>query len=90
MITKITEVALSFYQFYIKSYTLYKLAGSKTISALKPYQTVQEQIHKLDHEIEYFTRNTTIFSLTFLKHHTTSLTINLVYQEKHITQGTGL
>jgi hypothetical protein len=69
MITKVIEVVLSFYQFSIKSYTLYKLAGSKTISALKPYQTVQEQILKPDHEIEHFTRNTTIFSLTFLEHH---------------------
>jgi hypothetical protein len=66
MIIKVTEVVLSFYQFSIKSYTLYELAGSKTISALKPYQTVQEQFHKLYHEIEHFTRNTTIFSLTFL------------------------
>jgi hypothetical protein len=65
-IKKVIEVVLSFYQFSFKSYTLYKLAGSKTISALKPYQTVQEQLHKLDHEIEHFTRNTTIFSLTFL------------------------
>jgi hypothetical protein len=78
MITKVTEVVLSFYQFSIKSYSLYKLAGSKTKNALKTYQTVQEQLHKLDHEIDHFTRNTTIFSLTFLKHHTTRLTINLV------------
>jgi hypothetical protein len=40
MIIKVTEVVLSFYQFSIKSYTIYKLAVSKTISALKPYQTV--------------------------------------------------
>jgi hypothetical protein len=78
MITKVTEAVLSFYQFSIKSYSSYKLAGSKTKNALKTYQTVQEQIHKLDHEIENFTRNTTIFGLTFLKHHTTRLTINLV------------
>jgi hypothetical protein len=51
MITKVIKAVLSFYQFSIRSYTLYKLAGSKTISAFKPYQTVQEQIHKLDHEI---------------------------------------
>jgi hypothetical protein len=78
MIKKITEVVLSFYKFSNKRYSFNKLAGSKTISALKPYQTVQEQIHKLDHEIEHFTRNTTIFSLTFLGHPKIRLTINLV------------
>jgi hypothetical protein len=69
MIEKVIEVVLSFYLFSIKSYSFYKFAGSKIISALKPYQTGQEQIHKLDHEIEHFTRNTTKFSLTFLGHH---------------------
>jgi hypothetical protein len=78
MITKITEVALSFYQFSIKSYSFYKLAGSKTKNALETYQTVQEQIHKLDHEIEHFTRNTKVFSLTFLGHHKIRLAINFV------------
>jgi hypothetical protein len=78
MIARITEVALSFYQFSIKSYSFYKLAGSKTKNALKTYQTVQEQIHQLDHEIEHFTRNTTVFSLTFLEQHKIRLTINLV------------
>jgi hypothetical protein len=69
MIIKVIEVVLSFYQFSIKSYSFYKLAGSKTKNTLKTYQTVQEQIHKLVHEIEHFTRNTTVFSLTFLEHH---------------------
>jgi hypothetical protein len=78
MITRITEVVLSFYQFSIKRYENYKFAGSKTISALKTYQTVLEHIHKLDHEIEHITRSTTTFSLTFLKLHKIRLTINLV------------
>jgi hypothetical protein len=78
MIKKIIEVVLSFYQFSNKSYSFYKFAGSQTKNALKTYQTVREQIHKLDHEIDHFTRNATTFSLTFLKHHTTRLTINLV------------
>jgi hypothetical protein len=78
MITRITEVDLSFYQFSIKSYSFYKLAGSKTKNALKTYQTVQEQLHKLDHEIDHFTRNTTVLSLTFLEHHKIRLTINFV------------
>jgi VanZ family protein len=78
MITKAIEVVLSFYRFSANSYSFYKFAGSKTISALKPYQTGQEQIHKLVHEIEHFIRNLARFSLAFLKHHTTRLTINLV------------
>jgi hypothetical protein len=78
MITRITEVVLSFYQFSIKSYSFYKFAGSKTKNALKTYQIVQEQIHRLDHEIEHTTRNTTTFSLTFLELHKIRLTINLV------------
>jgi hypothetical protein len=39
MITKITEVVFAFYHFSNKSYSFYKLAGSKTKNALKPYQT---------------------------------------------------
>jgi archaellum component FlaC len=68
MIKKIIELVLSFYKF----------AGSQTKNALKTYQTVREQIHKLDHEIEHFTRNTTVISLTFLEHHKLRLTINFV------------
>jgi hypothetical protein len=78
MIKKIIEVVLSFYQFSNKSYSFYKFAGSQTKNALKTYQTVREQIHKLDHEIEHFTRNTTVISLTFLEHHKLRLTINFV------------
>jgi hypothetical protein len=78
VIKRILEVVLSFYQFSNKSYSFYKFVGSKTKNALKTYQTVREQIHKLDHEIEHFTRNTTTFSLTFLELHKIRLTINLV------------
>jgi hypothetical protein len=78
MITRITEVVLLFYQFSIKSYSFYEFAGSETKNALKTYQTVQEQIHKLNHEIEHITRNTTTFSLTFLELHKIRFTINLV------------
>jgi hypothetical protein len=51
MIKKVTEVVLSIYQFSNKSYSFYKIAGSKTKNTLKTYQTVQEQIYELDHEI---------------------------------------
>jgi hypothetical protein len=45
MVTKVTEVVLSIYQFSNKSYSFYKIAGSKTKNTLKTYQTVLEQLH---------------------------------------------
>jgi hypothetical protein len=45
MIKRITEVVLPFYQFSIKRYSFYKIAGSKTKNTLKTYQTVLEQLH---------------------------------------------
>jgi hypothetical protein len=78
MITRITEVVLLFYQFSIKRYSFYKIAGSKTKNTLKTYQTVLEHIHHLHHEKEHLTGNITNFSLAFLEHHKIRLRINLV------------
>jgi hypothetical protein len=78
MLTRITEVVLPFYQFSIKRYSFYKIAGSKTKNTLRTYQKVLEHIHHLHYEKEHLTGNITNFSLVFLEHHKIRSTINLV------------
>jgi hypothetical protein len=78
MIKRITEVVLPFYQFSIKRYSFYKVAGSKTKNTLTTYQTVLEHVRHLHYEKKHLTGNIINFSLTFLELHKIRLMINLV------------